>query len=249
VKLDKKPDPEPPQKVDTTKATKEAETEIEDIREGSARRELAKLRELEKDPKSNAFEIRRRYEKYANTYRSTKSGREGAEYLNTLPQLTHRPADVAENTEPGIMAKIYEKNFGDAIYGVDLKTCKLISSKVMSNVELPDRGPLEAALGRGDNVAVQFYGFVEVPEDGTYTFYTNSDDGSILFIGDSLLGNSDGSHGMLESGDSIPLKKGKHRYRVDYFQGGGGAGIILSWAGPNIAKQVIPATAFSHARE
>ena len=40
---------------------------------------------------------------------------------------------------------------------------------------------------RQEQVGLQFNGFIQITNDGSYTFYTRSDDGSRLFIGDSSL--------------------------------------------------------------
>ena len=40
---------------------------------------------------------------------------------------------------------------------------------------------------RQEQVGLQFNGFIQITNDGSYTFYTRSDDGSRLFIGDSTL--------------------------------------------------------------
>ena len=59
-----------------------------------------------------------------------------------------------------------------------------------------------------------------MPQEGTYSFSTNSDDGSILKIGSTLVVNNDGIHGIVEQSGSIALKAGKHAFTVGYIQGG-----------------------------
>jgi len=94
---------------------------------------------------------------------------------------------------------------------------------------------------RNDNFMFQFKGFIEVPTDGTYIFYTNSDDGSKLYIGDSLIVNNDGLHPPLEKEGVIGLKAGKHAIRVDFHENGGGQTLQAYYKGPGIVKQLIPA--------
>ncbi|GGF11009.1 hypothetical protein GCM10011383_22770 [Hymenobacter cavernae] len=91
--------------------------------------------------------------------------------------------------------------------------------------------------------AFQFTGYVTVPTDGQYTFYTNSDDGSMLYIGSTLVVNNDGAHGDREIASTIGLKAGTHALTVAYLQGYGGQNLQVSYAGPNIAKQLIPVSA------
>lgn len=96
---------------------------------------------------------------------------------------------------------------------------------------------------RNDNFGFRFTGYINVPADGNYTFYTNSDDGSNLYIGTTKVVDNDGLHGLQEHSGSIPLKAGKHALRVDYFEATGSENLIVSYAGPGITKQVIPASA------
>lgn len=90
-----------------------------------------------------------------------------------------------------------------------------------------------------------FTGYVEAPSDGIYTFYTFSDDGSKLYIGDTMIVDNDGSHGAQERSGTIRLGAGKHAIKITYFQGGGPFSLSASWSGPLIARRTIPASALS----
>lgn len=91
-----------------------------------------------------------------------------------------------------------------------------------------------------DSFAVKYYGYIDVPADGEYTFYTNSDDGTKLYIGNQLIVVNDGIHGMTEQSGSILLKKGKHAISLEYFERSNGDGLEVSYSGPGISKQIIP---------
>jgi hypothetical protein len=103
-----------------------------------------------------------------------------------------------------------------------------------------------ATSGRADDVGAVHTGWIEVPESGTWTFFLNSDDGSRLKIGSATVVNNDGLHGMVEASGSIALAAGRHAFRVEFFERGGGAGLIASWQGPGVAKSVIPAARLFH---
>jgi hypothetical protein len=102
-----------------------------------------------------------------------------------------------------------------------------------------------APRNRENDFAFRFTGYINAPADGTYTFYLNSDDGSRFDIGTTTVVNNDGMHDAQEASGSIGLKKGKHAITITYFSHLGASVLIASWAGPGIAKQLIPATAFS----
>jgi len=100
--------------------------------------------------------------------------------------------------------------------------------------------------GNRAQFALTFEGMIKVPADGEYTFFTQSDDGSRLFIGGQKIVENGGTHGIVERSGKIPLKAGMHPFRVIFFDGGGGFGLRAFWQGPGISKQDIPATAFFH---
>ena len=95
-----------------------------------------------------------------------------------------------------------------------------------------------------DNFGFRFTGYVDVPVDGNYTFYTRSDDGSKLWIGTTLVVNNDGLHGAAEQAGVISLKAGKHSITVDFFELGGDQVLDVSLAGPTLAKALIPDSRF-----
>jgi PKD repeat protein len=94
---------------------------------------------------------------------------------------------------------------------------------------------------RDDNFGVRYTGYVEVPENGEYTFYTDSDDGSRLYIGDELVVDNSGLHAATEESGTIQLQDGRHAITVTYFEHGGGEVLDVRWNGPGISgEQTIP---------
>ncbi|MEO6358723.1 MAG: chitobiase/beta-hexosaminidase C-terminal domain-containing protein, partial [Ferruginibacter sp.] len=141
------------------------------------------------------------------------------------------PSPVAQ----GIIANYYEYtpslNYQN-IPDLSLLTPLRIDTTTVIGLQLPQRA---------DNFLFRFKGYIEVPADGTYTFYTNSDDGSKLYIGDSLIVSNDGLHPPVEKEGVIGLKAGKHAIRVDFHEAGGGQVLQAYYKGPGIVKQLIPA--------
>ena len=62
-----------------------------------------------------------------------------------------------------------------------------------------DQPKLAVHAPGGVGYGIKFTGFVKVPAEGLYTFYTKSDDGSRLYLGDRLVVDNDGLHGAAES--------------------------------------------------
>jgi hypothetical protein len=91
-----------------------------------------------------------------------------------------------------------------------------------------------------DNFALRFTGYINIQTAGTYTFYTNSDDGSKLYIDGALVVNNDGLHGTQDRSGSLSLTAGKHLIVVTYFEKDGSQDLTVSFAGPGISKKQIP---------
>ena len=215
-----------------------------DAREFSAQTELDAIKQYESSPGKNDFELRRRYEKMLarSSITNTVAGKEAAERFKKLAPLGERAADNPTNTLPGLQVTWFELK---QITWDSLKSTPL-GTKTIENIDLPDRDRLGQVFSRPENIVMHITGYVEAPRDGNYTFFTTSDDGSLLYIGDMLVVNNDGFHGAIEKGDTILLKAGKHQFKVDYYQGGGTGSILVSWSGPGVNKETIPASVFSH---
>lgn len=81
---------------------------------------------------------------------------------------------------------------------------------------------------RTDKFAFEFTGYIKIDKDGIYTFFTDSDDGSKLFIDDEEIVNNDGDHGNVEKSGKAALKKAFHKIKVLYFDSGGGNALKVS---------------------
>jgi len=91
-----------------------------------------------------------------------------------------------------------------------------------------------------DGFACVFEGYIDIPTSGPYTFYTNSDDGSKLYIDGGIVVSSDGVHGSQERSGRAALLAGKHAIRVTFFDKTGGQRLEVRWAGPGFDRQLIP---------
>ncbi|MBK9543398.1 MAG: PQQ-dependent sugar dehydrogenase [Bacteroidetes bacterium] len=111
-----------------------------------------------------------------------------------------------------------------------------VSSGVVSTFDISPRS-------QNDNFGFRFTGYINVPASGVYTFYSSSDDGSKVYIGTTLVVNNDGLHANLEASGQIGLLAGKHAITVDFIEQAGAEVLSVSYLGPTLAKQIIPASA------
>ncbi|SDQ26024.1 PA14 domain-containing protein [Flagellimonas zhangzhouensis] len=94
--------------------------------------------------------------------------------------------------------------------------------------------------GDTDNFSIRYTGYIQIDTQGSYTFYTTSDDGSKLYIDGTQVVDNDGAHGSQERSGSITLTSGLHDITVLFFENGGGENLSVSYQGPSISKQNIP---------
>lgn len=97
---------------------------------------------------------------------------------------------------------------------------------------------------RAANFALEYEGYLKIEEEGIYSFYVSSNDGSKLFINYIPVVDNDGTHGDFEKRGKMELKAGYHPFEVQYFDGGGSQALRVSYKGPGIARQIIPADKF-----
>ena len=99
---------------------------------------------------------------------------------------------------------------------------------------------------RKDKFAFEFSGFIKLKQDGFYTFFLQSDDGSKLFIDDTEILNNDGDHGMLEKSGRAFLKNGFHKIKVLFYDSGGDNGLKVFIQPPSGSKEELQANTLYH---
>ncbi len=99
---------------------------------------------------------------------------------------------------------------------------------------------------RTDKFAFEFSGYLKIEQDGIYSFYLASDDGSQLLIDNGEIINNGGYHGTVEKSGKAALKKGYHKIQVLYFDAGGENSLKVSIQSGVGSKQQIPASSLFH---
>jgi glucose/arabinose dehydrogenase len=95
-----------------------------------------------------------------------------------------------------------------------------------------------------DTFSVRWVGSVQAPASGTYTFYTESDDGVRLWVGGKQLVDNWTDHARTENSGTIALTAGvRYPVRMEFYENLGNAAARLLWSGPSISKAVVPRSA------
>ncbi len=140
------------------------------------------------------------------------------------------------NPKPGLKYRYYQQ---ELLQLPNFNNMKPINEGLLNQFVIPQDNS-------GENFAVEYSGYINIPEDGFYTFSMNSDDGTKLFIDGKLIVNNDGRHAPIESSGITTLNAGFHKIDLQFFQAGGGLFLEADIEGPNLKKQIIPSEWFFH---
>lgn len=124
---------------------------------------------------------------------------------------TCSPAVQAMVKGVGVKA-VWHDYRGNSCKGIESAPVK--GEYVVSSISIPREV-------KGD-IGLVLSGFLDIPEDGIYTFALHSDDGSVLTIDDRVVVDNDGAHSPREIIGQKALAKGLHPFKVTYFDYNGG---------------------------
>ncbi len=154
-------------------------------------------------------------------------------------QVEKQPALRLDSPLPGLECHYFQKEGERWEKLPDFAMLEPYATGIVKNIDL-------SFAKRTEMYGLVFSGYLQAPADGVYSFYTNSDDGSKLYIDDIEVVDNDYNHGMLEKRGDIALEAGYHNITVTFFQGTGGQGLEVFMRGPGIVKRKIDAGVLFH---
>ena len=104
----------------------------------------------------------------------------------------------------------------------DFDTLSSLGTIYTKELNIPRRSWTNGFPGVTDRFewfGIEYKATFTVKKAGRYNFTLLSDDGSRLFIDDSLVIDNDGLHGQMEKSNIFELDKSKHKIKIQYFQG------------------------------
>ncbi len=159
------------------------------------------------------------------------------------------PDDRAEDAPAATTPGLDYSDYGDATLTwlpADLSLGNMATATGIATTV----GTYAPALTVDNARALRLHGYVEIAQEGIYTFFVDTDDGARLKIGTQTVAEStrnDGSNVTKRTGN-IALAVGKHEITIDYFANDDkGANVFsVGWSGPGFGEQSIPAANLSH---
>ena len=154
----------------------------------------------------------------------------------TVGELELLKPSPEQNLKKGLTYKLFKGEWSKLPEFSSLNPIK------SGSVKTPSAEMAEGEIA--DQYALSFDGYLEIKEEGFYTFSLSSDDGSQFIIGEKLLINNDGLHSFMAIEGRIRLPKGTFPIRVTFFENSGDQKLELRYQGPGIKMQPIPEDVF-----
>ncbi|KAG0313956.1 hypothetical protein BGZ99_008466, partial [Dissophora globulifera] len=159
-----------------------------------------------------------------------------------LPQLHH-------DYRPGVVFEYYE---GEWDWLPNFDEMKPDNAGILGNFMIDDTTEQDLFRQRyanqakrqykeTGNFAVRFTTHIDITQDGVYSFWLSSNDGSVLYIANTLVVENDGMHYATEAEGRIMLQAGKHPMTVEFFHKNGkmlegfrstGPSLVVSYRSP-----------------
>ena len=140
--------------------------------------------------------------------------------LSSYSQTTN-DFGTKDRIDNGLEGKIYALS-DDTRKLPDFDTMSSLGTIYTKELNVPDRSWTTGFPGVTDRFewfGIEYRGIFTVKRAGRYTFTLLSDDGSKLFIDDSLVIDNDGVHGQVEKNNVFDLDASTHKIKIQYFQG------------------------------
>jgi PA14 domain-containing protein len=103
----------------------------------------------------------------------------------------------------------------------DIRRCDPVAVFYTDTFDIPERQFTQGfpgVTGRSSWFMVDYRGSFNVSQEGAYRFRLHSDDGSYLYIDDSLVIENDGKHEPMSAWGGVYLKPGHHQLKLLYAQ-------------------------------
>ena len=139
--------------------------------------------------------------------------------------------------EPGLLVECFELKIADA-HEPKLEGLTPARTGYAQHVDVKPRS-------RDDNFALRFTGFLNVPATGEWTFTVGSDDASWLWIDEQNVVRNEAIAPYRKVRGKVTLDAGWHAIRIVMTEAGGGESLDVSWRGPGVPLQELPAEALA----
>ena len=154
-----------------------------------------------------------------------------------------------DELKPGLIGEFYSMPDAVEDYPTIAADKKPTLRRVDKTIDVNCGGDAWPGTTLDEQFYIRWTGVIKIAKDGKFKLYTESDDGSRVFIDGKQVVDNGGLHGMEEKEGAVELKAGDHEIKIDMFENEGGAGCKASWACTGIEKAILPAAKLFHKKD
>jgi hexosaminidase len=184
---------------------------------------------------SGSFNLDLGKERHLKAVTVMPGGRQSAVTSGVFRRVEMKEAQKPASLRPGIRFNLFSGEFDSARDAGGTAD----TTGVVEAIRIPQGSPAE-------NFGLVLEGYIDVPSEGIYTFYTGSDDGVLVFIDDELIVDGDSLHHGITNKGRAALMPGLHKIDIRYFQRLYRQSLSLAWEGPGLPRQSISAESLFH---
>ena len=163
---------------------------------------------------------------------------------DTLERLISIPSDMSAKDIAALppipppskwMLRVYKTTYNPFEMVPDVSQMTYVGQSTIQYIYFQNLNDIRSKVsGTPDSkYAWQITGKVQVDVAGQYTFCSNSDDGSLLYVGKTKVVDNDRLHGAVNKCGTQQLNKGEHDVTIIGFQNGGGIYQDVTYKGPD----------------
>lgn len=176
------------------------------------------------------------YQAFAEAHAGTKFF---AKQDKVLKERLAKIHSILNPHRPGLLASIYR--------GREFNPKELLLQRIDKNVNFEWGGGSPDAKVPSNGFCMHWDGMIKIDKPGRYTFATVADDGTRVFLNGKLVFEDWSIHPPKRNSGEIDLKAGTHAFRLEYFEGGGGANCRLYWMlKDGFGEEIIPEKVLFH---
>ncbi len=153
-------------------------------------------------------------------------------YIKKAAQSDNAAASAMAAKYAGVMGLYRRGLLGEYFHGDSFDKRVMVRLDPAINFADGDGSQFKYPEGRKTEISIRWTGLLAVPRDGEYTFVAGSDDGKRIWIDGKKVLDDWTDQGMDSESFKVKLSAGLVPIKVEYYQGDGGAGMVLKWTLP-----------------
>ncbi len=166
----------------------------------------------------------------------------GTKTIEVELDIQDRTSSDTKTKQPGVATNFYLIDDRAILYDELAKSTSPIMNGIASAIHNTGNG----SYGGPKSFYMEFDGYIKSESNTEKVFRLVSDDGSKLMLNGKKILDNDGDHAATAIDGKATLKKGWNKFKLQFYEGGGGYAVSLQWSDDGKKFTVVPNSALYH---